>query len=148
MDTPGKFIVRIASWRDDRAALAELRRQVFIVEQGVPESMEWDAADAACIHALAHDMTGLPIGTGRLLSDSHIGRMAVIPAWRRHGVGSAVLDFLIESARQRGHEAVHLNAQTHALDFYIRHGFIAHGDEFMDAGIPHRKMTLKLRKSL
>ncbi len=135
-------MVRAASWRDDLAALQALRREVFIVEQHVPESLEWDEADAQSIHVLALDITGQPIGTGRLLPDGHIGRMAVLQPWRRHGVGSAILQFLIARARDAGREAVHLNAQTHALGFYARHGFIAHGAEFMDAGIPHRQMTL------
>lgn len=143
MGAPWQFTVRAASWRDDLAALQDLRRSVFIIEQQVPESLEWDAADAVAIHALALDAQAQPIATGRLLPDGHIGRMAVVRPWRRRGVGSAILEFLIGRARQQGHAAVHLNAQIRALGFYTRHGFAAHGEEFMDAGIPHRRMTLK-----
>lgn len=142
MEPSRQYTVRLASWHNDRTALQNLRRGVFIVEQQVPETLEWDDADATCIHALALDAQGRPIGTGRLLPDGHIGRMAVIPQWRRRGVGGAILEFLIGHAWQQGHAAVHLNAQTHALGFYARHGFVAHGGEFMDAGIPHRRMTL------
>jgi len=142
MEPSRQYTVRLASWHDDRTALQNLRRRVFIIEQRVPETLEWDDADATSIHALALDAQGQPIGTGRLLPDGHVGRMAVIPQWRKHGVGSAILEFLIDRAWQQGHAAVHLNAQTHALDFYARHGFVAHGEEFMDAGIPHRRMTL------
>lgn len=137
-----QFTVRAASWRDDLAALQDVRRRVFIVEQQVPEVLEWDGADAVAVHALALDAQGRPIGTGRLLPDGHIGRMAVMSQWRRRGVGSAILEFLIGCARQQGQTAVHLNAQTRALGFYARHGCVAHGEEFMDAGIPHRRMTL------
>ena len=137
-----KFTVRAASWQDDLAALQNLRRRVFIIEQQVPEALEWDEADAVSVHALALDAQGLPIGSGRLLPDGHIGRMAVVPQWRRRGVGSAILVFLIGCARQQGHAAVHLNAQTRAIGFYAQHGFVVHGNEFMDAGIPHRRMTL------
>ena len=144
MHTPRKFTVRAASWRDDLAALQNLRRQVFIVEQQVPEELEWDADDAVSIHALALDAAGQPIGTGRLLPDGHIGRMAVSAAWRRQGVGQAILHWLIDCARTRGDAAVHLHAQTHALGFYARAGFIVHGAVFMEAGIPHRAMTLSL----
>ncbi len=142
MDSLWKFTVHDASWRDDLVALQALRREVFIVEQHVPESLEWDEADVQSTHVLALSMQGHPIGTGRLLTDGHIGRMAVLQPWRRHGVGSAILQVLIARARDAGREAVHLNAQIHALGFYARHGFIAHGVEFMDAGIPHRQMTL------
>lgn len=144
MDLLRKFTVRSATWRDDFGALQVLRRRVFIVEQQVPESLEWDEADAVCTHALALDAQGNPVATGRLLPDGHIGRMAVLPECRRRGVGSAVLNFLIGCARQQGFKAVQLNAQTHALGFYARRGFVARGDEFMEAGIPHREMTLKL----
>jgi len=144
MDTPGKFTIRLATWQDDKAKLQDLRRQVFIVEQQVPESLEWEKADASCIHALAVDAQGKAVATGRLLSGGHIGRMAVLKQWRRCGLGSAILEFLVGRARQQGLKEVHLNAQMHALGFYARHGFLEHGAEFMDAGIPHRKMTLRL----
>lgn len=137
-----QYSVRLASWRDDRAALQDLRRRVFIIEQHVPESLEWDEADAVCLHALALDAQSKPVGTGRLLPDGHIGRMAVLREWRGRGVGGAMLEFLIACAWRQGHAAVHLNAQRHALGFYSRRGFVAHGDEFMDAGIPHRRMML------
>jgi predicted GNAT family N-acyltransferase len=70
--------------------------------------------------------------------------MAVIRDWRKRGVGAAILERLIDCARKRGDPAVHLNAQTHAIGFYQRYGFVAHGAEFPDAGIPHRKMTREL----
>ncbi len=142
METSFRYSVRPASWRDDRAALQDLRRRVFVIEQQVPESLEWDEADAACLHALALDAQLRSVGTGRLLPDGHIGRMAVLREWRGRGVGGAILDFLIACAWQQGHATVRLNAQIHALGFYARRGFVAHGDEFMDAGIPHRRMTL------
>jgi len=137
-----QYTVRVATWCDDRIALQALRREVFIIEQRVPESLEWDDTDAQCLHALAVDVQGQAIGTGRLLPDGHVGRMAVLQVWRRRGVGSAMLQLLIGCAREAGHAAVHLHAQTHAIDFYARHGFTVHGAEFMEAGIPHRQMSL------
>lgn len=142
MEMPGSFTVRLASWRDDQSALQDVRREVFIVEQQVPEALEWDDADAMSVHVLALDARGLPIGTGRLLADGQIGRMAVVRDWRRHGVGSTILDLLLALARQQGYSAVHLHAQTHALGFYARHGFVVHGETFTEAGIPHRLMAL------
>lgn len=144
MDTTRKFTVRAASWRDDLAPLQDLRRWIFVIEQQVPEELEWDDADRVSVHALALDGEGRPIGTGRLLPDGHIGRMAVVREWRRRGVGSAILEWLMANARQQGFRTLNLHAQTHALDFYARHGFIAQGDVFSEAGIPHRKMTLSL----
>ena len=136
-----KFWVREATWSTDCTALQDLRYRVFVIEQKVPVELEWDAADATCLHALALDESATPVGTGRLLADGQIGRMAVLPQWRRCGVGGAILDFLLACA-QGQNLPVFLSAQTHALGFYERHGFVAEGDVFMDAGIPHRRMTL------
>lgn len=142
MRKPGKFTVRIASWSDDRAVLQALRRAVFVVEQHVPEDLEWDEADAVSLHALAQDADGLPVGTGRLLPDGHVGRMAVIRERRGEGAGRALLEFLIGQARRQGMRSLQLHAQTHAVGFYARQGFVVQGSEFLEAGIPHRLMTV------
>lgn len=142
MRKSGTFTVRIASWSDDRAVLQALRRAVFVVEQHVPEDLEWDEADAVSLHALAQDADGLPVGTGRLLPDGHVGRMAVIRERRGEGAGRALLEFLIGQARRQGMRSLQLHAQTHAIGFYARQGFVVQGSEFLEAGIPHRLMTI------
>ena len=144
MPTPPAFIVRPAGWRTSHHALHALRRIVFIEEQQVPEALEWDDDDERSRHVLALSVHGEPIGTGRLLPDGHIGRMAVLREWRGKGVGSAILRALLDLARQDGLHLIRLNAQTHALGFYARHGFTIVGDEFIEAGIPHREMQLRL----
>ncbi len=137
------YTIRDADWDDDRLALTHVRRVVFMQEQGVPEALEWDADDAVSRHFLAEDTDGHPIGTARLLPDGHIGRMAVLPFWRRRGVGTALLRHVLVAAHDAGFPAIELSAQTHALGFYERFDFVAFGDEFMDAGIPHRTMRLE-----
>lgn len=138
------FRVRAAQWERDEAKLKSIRYDVFCVEQGVPESLEWDGIDPQCRHAIAEDEAGREIGCGRLLPDGHIGRMAVRPQWRGRGVGSALLDALIRLASERGDRKVMLNAQTHAMPFYARHGFVAVGEPFDEAGIPHQSMEARL----
>jgi predicted GNAT family N-acyltransferase len=138
------FTIQLVSWDAARESLAAVRREVFIVEQNVPESLEWDANDAVSLHALAASAEGEAIGTARLLPDGHIGRMAVLRGWRGHGVGSAVLKRMIEAARANGHAIARLNAQVQALPFYRRFGFEVDGEVFLDAGMPHRAMTLRL----
>lgn len=125
--------------------LRAVRETVFIGEQRVPIEEEWDEHDAECVHVLATDEQGTPIGTGRLLPDGHIGRMAVLAHYRGRGVGAAILERLLLEAQHRGHKHLVLNAQTHAIEFYARFGFVAEGDEFQEAGIPHRRMTRVLR---
>lgn len=137
------FTIRNADWDNDRLALKHVRRVVFMAEQGVPEELEWDEWDATSRHFLAEDDQGHPLGTARLLPDGHIGRMAVLQFWRRRGVGTALMRRVLATARDAGFAAVELAAQTHALKFYERFGFVSFGDEFMDAGIPHRNMRLE-----
>lgn len=136
--------VRLVDWHAQRTELRAIRSAVFIEEQGVPEELEWDEVDARCRHVLAFSPEDAPIGTGRLLPDGNIGRMAVLKAWRGRGVGSAILGVLLSLARKEGFDTVRLHAQTHAVGFYAKHGFAVTGDEFMEAGIPHRAMTLRL----
>lgn len=137
------FIVRHADWAVDGTGLRAVRRSVFIDEQRVPESLEWDAYDECSRHVIA-EACGRPIGTGRLLPDGHIGRLAVLAQWRGRGVGAALLSKLLETARRNGCREAVLNAQTRAIGFYARFGFRAHGPEFDDAGIPHVRMTMDL----
>jgi len=133
------FTIRLADWSRDRALLRALREEVFIREQAVPAHLEWDEFDTLSRHVVAI-FDGIPIGTGRLLSDGHIGRMAVLRDWRRQGVGSALLTALMDTARELGMSRVMLNAQIQALPFYLLHGFHVEGEEFLDAGIPHLRM--------
>lgn len=138
--------IRVVRWPDARHTLASVREAVFVREQGVPAELEWDGLDDTCIHALAADECGNAIGTARMLPDGHIGRMAVLQGWRGRGVGSELLEVMLDQARAAGFETVRLNAQTHVVAFYRRFGFRAIGAEFMDAGIPHVTMMLALGK--
>ncbi len=138
------FSVTPAEWSraSDRQALLDIRREVFIEEQGVPELRERDGLDARCWHVLAHDDAGRPIGCGRLTPDHKIGRMAVLAAWRGRGVGAALLRELLARARALGWSEVGLAAQVSALGFYEREGFVPFGERFEDAGLPHQAMRL------
>jgi predicted GNAT family N-acyltransferase len=140
------FLVRPAYWPDDEMRIASVRREVFIAEQGVPESLEWEQRDAACQWFVAQ--TGDEVlGIARLTPDGRIGRMAVRSGFRGRGVGSALLRAALAAARAAGWGEVRLSAQTHAVPFYAAHGFQAEGPEYADAGIPHRSMKLSLKES-
>ena len=139
------FMIRAASWQDDLEKLRKIRDEVFVVEQQVPLELEWDEIDPECDHVLAVDKAGTPIGTGRLLPDGHIGRMAVLKSWRKQGVGSALLTALLDLARSKNMREAVLNAQVSAQPFYEAHGFVANGPVFDEAGIPHIEMRMSLR---
>ena len=138
--------IELVSWGDARAHAAPIRFTVFVEEQKVPAEIELDEHDARCVHALAWSGAGQAVGTGRLLPDGHIGRMAVLKAWRGRGVGAALLERLVGAARERGDAEVVLSAQTHAVEFYRRHGFAEEGEVYQDAGIAHRDMRRVLRR--
>ncbi len=135
-----RFNIRTARWQADGKALSLIRRQVFVEEQKVPEVLEWDGFDDESYHVLATDTASRPVGTGRIKVDGHIGRMAVIASFRRQGVGSSILAALLDYARQQHYPVVYLHAQTTAVPFYEKYGFVVTSDEFMDAGIAHRSM--------
>ena len=136
--------IELARWREAKPEAQRIRFAVFVEEQGVPAELEMDELDAQCLHALAfHE--NLAVGTGRLLPDGHIGRMAVLKARRGRGVGAALLQRLIQAARARGDREALLSAQVHALGFYRAHGFTPYGEIYEEAGIPHQAMRLALR---
>ncbi len=139
-----KISIVTGDWDSLREHAQALRIEVFVVEQGVPVELEWDEADEISTHAVAYDEAGQPVATGRLLPDGHIGRMAVRKSARGQGIGAQVLHALLEEAKRLGYRELVLHAQTHAVDFYARHGFLLRGEEFIEAGIPHRMMTLTL----
>ncbi|GAA3759132.1 GNAT family N-acetyltransferase [Spinactinospora alkalitolerans] len=136
----------IAESMRDRAAVFVIRGAVFVAEQNVPIEEEWDDRDPEADHFLAR-ADGVAVGTGRLVADGAegiLGRLAVLQRARGTGAGFALVRAVEERARERGLKAIELHAQTHAIGFYTRLGYVAYGDEFDDAGIPHRHMRKEL----
>ncbi len=130
----------------DIPACHEIRRRVFIDEQRVPEDEEMDDLDAASTHLIAC-RDGRAIGTARLRSvdgDAKAERVAVLSEQREHGVGRLLMQHLEVLARARGLQRMVLNAQVNVIPFYERLGYVAEGERFLDAGIPHRRMTKPL----
>ena len=127
----------LGDWHTLQKDAQAVRYAVFVVEQKIPAELEWDVMDAQCLHAVAYDAQHQAIGTGRLLPDGHIGRMAVLGSARNSGVGADILRLLMEQAKLRGDASVRLNAQQTAEKFYTREGFVRDGEIFMEAGIAH-----------
>jgi len=138
------FTVSLINWHDGEPLLRSVREAVFIGEQGVSAQLEWDGQDEMCRHALALSHQGDAIGCGRILANGHIGRIAVLPEWREQKVGTAIMEALLDYARENDYKQVDVDAQTHAVPFYHRFDFAESGEVFMDAGLPHIKMFLKL----
>ena len=140
--------VRTGRWDTLGRDAAAIRTEVFVQEQRIPKELEWDAADATALHAVAYNRLGQPVATGRLLESeagvAKVGRMAVDRVLRGSGLGERVLLALMAAARERGdHEAV-LHAQRSAESFYARLGYAARGAVFEEAGIEHIEMARTL----
>ena len=132
-------------WATHQPWLSAIRFKVFVEEQQVPKEMEIDEEDTRAWHFLVVTKTNqLPIATGRLLENGHIGRMAVLKEYRNRNVGSKLLSAIIDKARILNINETFLNAQISAVGFYKKNGFTAQGEKFLDAGIPHIKMTRTL----
>ena len=136
--------ITITDWEDARELVKPIRIKVFILEQKVPEDLEWDEYDEAAWHAVAKSNHQV-IGTGRLIinqSTAKIGRMAIDPEYRGKGIGLEMLKALINKGKEKGAQEFILHAQTHAIAFYAREGFEPYGPIFDEAGIPHVEMRL------
>ena len=136
-----KFSVEPVTWSTHQPSLHSVRHTVFVIGQNVPPEIEVDALDPECFHFLASDLDGNPVGTARVDHEGHIGRVAVLEAWRGCGVGTALMEAAVECVREQKLPAALLNSQTSAARFYEKLGFAAEGEEFMEAGIPHIAMS-------
>lgn len=137
--------VRVASSGADMEGALAVRHEVFIVEQGVPPELERDDADDSAVHVVAGDGTSV-VGTARLTRDgeARIGRVAVLPEWRRRGVAGLLLAALESEARRLGIEELNLHSQTYVQALYERHGYAVTGPGFVEAGIDHVPMAKRL----
>ena len=135
--------IDIAYWDLEKDELKKLRTLVFVEEQNVSVAIEDDGLDPVCRHvkALVDDRY---VGTGRLLPSGFIGRMCVLKEYRNQGIGRAMLEMLIQQADEAGHPQVLLNSQSCAIPFYLKNGFTIDSEEFVEAGILHQRMLLKL----
>jgi predicted GNAT family N-acyltransferase len=133
-----------ADWLQYEAAIRDVRHTVFVIEQGIPAQLEWDGADASACHVLALLADGHAVGTGRLMPDGRLGRMAVVAAWRGRGIGRAMLARLEACARRQHLGRIYLHAQTAAAGFYRMAGFEVRGNPFEEAGIAHVEMVRPL----
>lgn len=141
-----KIYINTGSWAEFRKDAAPVRHQVFVIGQSIPLELEWDELDELSLHAVAYDEAGQAVGTARLLPDNHIGRMAVLEPLRGLGIGSRLLQAMMNAAEQRGAQEVMLNAQVAVMPFYWQHGFIEEGEIFDDAGIPHQRMRHRIAR--
>ncbi len=145
MDGPRRIEVRIVAGSEDWQAALAVRREVFVVEQSVPVEIEQDELDATAIHVVA-GCSGETVGTARLTRDeeARIGRVAVLPPWRRQGIAGMMLAALEAEARKLGAAEVSLHSQSYIQSLYDKLGYRVTGPPFVEAGIDHVPMSKRL----
>jgi predicted GNAT family N-acyltransferase len=132
--------IEAAAWAEHGREIQAVRHAVFTLEQSVPANLDFDGADPDSCHALALS-DDVPVATGRIQADGHIGRVAVLKEWRGRGIGTALVEFLSKEANHQGLDRVCLNSQMSAVAFYEKLSFQREGDTFMEAGIEHIRMV-------
>jgi predicted GNAT family N-acyltransferase len=142
-ETLKQVTLKQVTWQEAEDELRSVRTPVFIDEQFVTPEFEWDEIDADAVHLLA-TFENQPIACLRIIHYKKIGRMAVIKPWRGNGLGAALLLEAINICKRRGSKSIHLSAQTHAINFYQKAGFMQTSDEYTDVDIPHVDMQLDL----
>lgn len=139
-----EFKAIACSFNDFKTEICNIRETVFIMEQNVPPELELDGLDPKCIHVIIKNKDKY-LATGRIQMDGHIGRVAVLKEYRGLGLGKIVIKSLINVAREKGLKSVYLGAQLSAKKFYEKLKFVEYGDIFLDAGIEHINMKLKIK---
>lgn len=125
----------------------QIRKDVFVKEQGVPLENEIDQFEEVATHVIGYDSDHIPFATGRfrpIIDGVKIERVAVIASHRKYGYGQLLMQFLESCAKQQGYSKLTLNAQCHAKLFYEALGYKSIGDTFMEENIEHIVMTKEI----
>jgi len=138
-----ELTIQSGSFKTLKEAVSHVRIDVFINEQGVPADLEFDNDDLSCLHLVIFQNSA-PIATGRMQDDGHIGRIAVKKAYRHQKIGTQVMQFFINYAKEHAYSRLYLGAQLQAIGFYETLGFTVYGEIFLDANIEHKMMKLSL----
>jgi predicted GNAT family N-acyltransferase len=142
-----ELVYKFAENGTEYNGVRELRRRVFVEEQGIPDNLVFggDPGDDDNLIVVLDGQS--VIATARIVFSSHdtakIERMAVLEAFRNQGIGRKMITFIISEIKNRGFSKVYLHAQYTAVDFYKNCGFHNVGNPFTEAGIKHIKMELE-----
>jgi predicted GNAT family N-acyltransferase len=136
--------IEIVKWIDGLSQLKNIREKVFIQEQKVTPQLEWDGMDEKAIHFLVfNDKAAIGCARAIVIKDHmQLGRMAVLKEYRGQGIGGALIEKAVTTAKLNQLSAIYISAQCHAIDFYKKFGFEVTSDIYLDAEIPHRDMKL------
>jgi predicted GNAT family N-acyltransferase len=143
----GDFIYRLAANDEEAAGGFEVRRRVFIEEQGIAEGLVFDERDAEALHVVVKDRDSV-VATARVRfpapKRAKLERMAVLRPFRGRGIGKGIISFLDGELGDSHAEEVVLHSQYDAVEFYKSCGFEQMGDPFWEAGVKHLRMERRL----
>lgn len=144
--TMKEFTYKLVENNSELKDAFEVRRQVFVEEQGIPEDLVFDGSEGKAMHMVVKDGQSV-IGTARVrfqeAKQAKLERMAVLRPFRGMGIGKRIMSFLIEELKSKEIEKVVLHAQYEVIEFYKARGFNTLGLPFWEAGIKHLKMERK-----
>jgi predicted GNAT family N-acyltransferase len=151
MDIPPDLHIKTCLFDHEGAAIRRIRTSVFQEEQGIDPALEWDGLDQQSVHLIA-TVRGDSAGVARLREipgSSHLKleRLAVLPAYRRQGIGAKIVQTAIAYSQSQGYTTLLLHAQLPTVEFYKQLGFTAVGEPFEEAAIAHLKMEQTLKKA-
>ncbi|WRS27144.1 GNAT family N-acetyltransferase [Oscillospiraceae bacterium MB08-C2-2] len=126
----------------------KVRLAVFVDEQGFSKESEFDDIDSTAHHTVLYEGTR-PVACGRTFPGKEpgewiIGRVAVLPTYRRGGTGRFLMLQLEEQCRQNGAQSILLAAQVQAQGFYEKLGYVAESETFLEEHCPHINMRKKI----
>ena len=119
-----------------------VRGKVFIIGQQIDWEIEFDGLDDQCVLFNAY-IDGNIAGAARLYHNK-VGRLATLDTYRKKGVGTAIMKFIEQYAKEQGIDHLLLNAQLYVKDFYLHLGYVVQGEVFQEADIDHIKMSKKM----
>ena len=139
--------IRQVEFQAEKADISHIRTKVFQEEQGVAAELEFDGWDDSVVHLLAY-LNNQAIATTRIRDiDANIAkieRVAVLPEYRRQGVGEQLMEAALKTIATSQKSQVIVHAQEYIKPLYQKFGFVVVGDRFSEAGIPHVKMLKQL----
>jgi len=124
----------------------KIREIVFMQEQNVPISLEYDEYDTEAIHVVMY-IGNEAVGNGRIIEVEgkwYVGRVAILKEFRGKSYGKILMQEIIQVVKRKGIKEVFIHAQTQAISFYEKLGWKIFGEEFEEAGIIHRHMSYKI----
>ncbi|WWC67397.1 uncharacterized protein I206_101305 [Kwoniella pini CBS 10737] len=148
------YVIRIANTPEDIEKCMQIRKEVFIDEQGYDISIETNDDDYQSTHFLMISNKDEPIGTIRLINNNNqLGRFAIMKTFRSKGFGKPLIEFVHEHVRNKGGVEIWCQSQAanpnsggiDATGFYKKMGYVNKGELYMKEGTQHQDMVYYLK---